>query len=99
MDRRTLRHYLAQADDQIDHATERLERQARIIEQLKSAGHDSTGAEELMAHFEWTFGGIRAERRAIIDLLHALKGHRRKGEKPVVVPAHTSTEGHDPIPF
>jgi hypothetical protein len=78
MDRRTLRHYLAQADDQIDHATERLERQARIIEQLKSAGRDATGDEELMARFERTLEGIRAERRAIIDLLAALKGHGRR---------------------
>ena len=82
MDRRTLRHYLAQADDQIDHATERLERQARIIERLKSAGRDATGDEELMARFERTLDGIRAERRTIIDLLEALKGHPRREQTP-----------------
>ncbi len=86
MDRRTLRHYLAQADDQIDHATERLERQARIIERLKSAGRDATGDEELMARFERTLEGIRSERRAIIDLLGALKGHRRSRKTPAPRP-------------
>ncbi len=79
-----LRHYLAQADDQIDHATERLERQARIIERLKTAGDDAIGAEGLMACFERTLTGIRAERRAIVDLLDALKGRPPKQQTPVL---------------
>jgi hypothetical protein len=74
MDRRTLDHYLAQTDDQIDQATERLERQSRIIERLKSGGRDTTADELLLACFERTLESIRSERRSIIHLLNALKG-------------------------
>jgi hypothetical protein len=80
MDRQTLHRYLAQTDDHIDQATERLERHSRILEQLKLAGRDTSAAEELMARFERALEGIRSDRRVILDLLEAIKGRRRREE-------------------
>ena len=80
MDRRTLHHYLAQTDDHIDQVTERLERQSRIIEQLKRTGRATAAAEELTSLFEQTLEGIRAERQRILDLLGALRVERRRVE-------------------
>jgi hypothetical protein len=81
MDRRTLYHYLAQTDDHIDQATERLERQSRIIERLKSAGCDTTADEVLLACFERTLEAIRSEHRSIAGLLNALKGRPQPIER------------------
>lgn len=70
MYRQMLRHCLAQTDDHINQAIERLEGHSRTIEQLKFAGHDTTAAEELMARFERAIEGLRS-RRTILDLLVA----------------------------
>jgi hypothetical protein len=94
MDRRTLHHYLAQTDDHIDQATERLERQSRTIERLKSAGRNTTADEILRACFERTLENMRSERRSIIDLLSALKGHPQK-EKMVQPVERLSFMGAD----
>jgi len=68
MDRQMLRHCLAQTDDQIGQAIERLEGHSRTIEQLKFAGQDTRAAEELMARFERAIEGLRS-RRTILELL------------------------------
>jgi len=86
MDRQTLHRYLAQADDHIDEATERLERQSRMIERLKHAGRDPSAAEELGACFERTLESVRSERRTIIDLLGTLKGRSQKEKAPKPAP-------------
>jgi hypothetical protein len=68
MYRQMLRDCLAQTDDHIYQATERLECHSRTIEQLKLAGHDTAAAEDLMARFERAIEGLRS-RRAILALL------------------------------
>jgi hypothetical protein len=70
MYRQMLRHYLAQTDDHIGHAVERLERHSRELQQLKRAGHDMGAAEELMARFERAIEGLRF-RRAILAFLES----------------------------
>lgn len=82
MNRQTLRHYLAQTDDQIDEATERLERHARLLEQLKLAHGDTRVAEELMARFEQALESARSDRRMILDLLDAAKNRHPRDELP-----------------
>jgi len=73
MDGVTLRYFLDQTDDYIDQATQRRERQSRIIAQMKEAGQDSAQAEELLAQFEMTLASLRAERQMIQHLLDSLK--------------------------
>jgi len=70
MKRRILRQYLGQTDDDIDRATERLERQARIATQLREAGRDTGIADELLSHFERSLRTLRDDRALI---LHALE--------------------------
>ena len=82
MDRQTLRHYLAQADDDIDQATERLERHSRMMEELSLSGRDISGARELMTLFERALEGIRSDRRVILDLLGASRDRRRGQASP-----------------
>ncbi|MBS0523326.1 MAG: hypothetical protein JSS04_06785 [Proteobacteria bacterium] len=82
MDRQTLRHYLAQTDDHIDQATERLERHSRLLEQLKRAGRDTRAAEELMARFEQALESTRSDRQVILNLLDAPKNRRPGNELP-----------------
>jgi hypothetical protein len=49
--------YLAQTDDHIDQAIERLERQSATIETLRRAGRDTRAAEDLLSQFECTLKG------------------------------------------
>ena len=69
MERRILQQYLGQSDDLIDEATERLERQRRIVVQLREGGEDTQPAEELLAQFERSFQMLRADRELILRLL------------------------------
>jgi hypothetical protein len=73
MDGRTLRHFLDQTDDDIDRATQRKERQSRIIAQINEAGQDSAEASQLLAQFEMTLGSLRAERQMLRHLIKSLK--------------------------
>jgi hypothetical protein len=75
-----LRHYLAQTDDHIDQATERLERHSRALQQLQLTGRDTRAAEELLARFGRAIEGLRSDRRAIFDLLEAPRVRRRREE-------------------
>jgi hypothetical protein len=83
MDRQTLLRYLAQTDDHIDQAIERLERQSATIERLRRAGRDTRAAEDLLSQFECTLRGARAERRTITGLLEALSGGAAESAKPL----------------
>jgi hypothetical protein len=82
MDRQTLRHYLAQADDDIDQATERLERHSRMMEELRLSGRDMSAANELMGRFERALESIRSDRQVILDLLGRPRGRRRGEASP-----------------
>ena len=65
MKRKVLRLYLGQTDDDIDRATERLERQSRIVAYLTGSGRDTRVAEELVAQFERSLQNLRADREMI----------------------------------
>ena len=69
MKRRTLRLYLGQTDDDIDRATDRLERQSRIAIRMKESGRDVRVAEELLTLFERSPQNLRTERELILRVL------------------------------
>ena len=65
MDRATLEQFLAEAEDHLDAATRRLERQARIVAQLKQRGHNTRLAEALLVQFERSYQTFLSERDVI----------------------------------
>ena len=69
MDKATLQQYLAQADDHIDGARRRIERQTRLAAQLRVDGHDTRMAEQLLQQFEDTLRTLQTDRDLIADLL------------------------------
>ena len=69
MDKTTLQQYLAQAEDHIDGARLRIERQTRLAGQLKADGHDTAMAEQLLKQFKDTLRTLQTDRDMIADLL------------------------------
>jgi len=69
MKRSLLEQYLAQTDDHIDRATERLERLSRTAIQLKEAGRDAQIADELLTQFERSLQILRTDRDLILRAL------------------------------
>jgi septal ring factor EnvC (AmiA/AmiB activator) len=74
LDKATLEEYLAQAEDQIDDARRRIERQRTVLAQVNDA--DREQAQELLERFEWAFQTALADRELILKMLASL-GHRR----------------------
>jgi len=71
MDRATLEQFLAQAEDHLDAATRRLERQARLVAQLREGGHNTRLAEALLAQFEQSYRTFLSERDLIARSMRA----------------------------
>lgn len=69
MDKKTLRQYLSQAEDHIDDARRRIERQTQLASQLKAHGHDTVMAEQLLKQFKDTLQTLQADRDLIEDML------------------------------
>jgi hypothetical protein len=59
------RKHLAQANRQIEEATQRIVRQERLIAELERRGRDTTTARQLLTLFEETLG-IMVEHRVMI---------------------------------
>jgi hypothetical protein len=78
MKRSSLEQYLAQTDDHIDRATERLERLSRTAIQLKEAGRDTQMADELLTQFERSLQVLRTDRDLILRALTQI-GENREG--------------------
>ena len=71
MDRATLEQFLAEAEDHLDAAIGRLERQARLVAQLKEGGHDTRLAEALLVQFERSYQTFLSERDLIARSMRA----------------------------
>ncbi|EKS70582.1 MULTISPECIES: hypothetical protein [Caballeronia] len=57
---------LVQADRDINEGKERIERQRKIIEQLRSGGHDTTDAVRLLSTLEDTLTAMMQHRSLIV---------------------------------
>jgi hypothetical protein len=69
MNKTTLLQYLSEAEDHIDDARRRIERQTSVVNQLKADSHEIARAERLLEQFRTTLQTIQAERDLIGDLL------------------------------
>jgi hypothetical protein len=65
MDRTTLKQFLTEADDHLDLAARRIERQSLVVRRLRDGGHDASMAEELLAQFERTRQSFLVDRELI----------------------------------
>ena len=71
MDRATLEQFLADAEDHLDAATRQLERQARLVAQLKEGGLNTRLAEALLVQFEKSYQTFLRERDLIARSMRA----------------------------
>jgi septal ring factor EnvC (AmiA/AmiB activator) len=79
LDKATLEEYLAQAEDHIDDARRRIERQRTVLAQVDNAHREQ--AQELLERFEWSLQSMLADRELILKMLASL-GHRRLPHEP-----------------
>ena len=71
MDRATFEQFLADAEDHLDAATRRLDRQARLVAQLKEGGHNTHLTEALLVQFEKSYQTFLSERDLIARSMRA----------------------------
>jgi hypothetical protein len=73
MEKAALQQYLTQAEDFIDSARLRIERQTRLLTELRADGHNTANAECLLAGFKTTLEAMEADRDLIEDLLRSAR--------------------------
>jgi hypothetical protein len=77
MDKVTLQQYLTQAEDHIDNAHRRIERQTQLVTRLGADGHDTALAERLLKQFKETLQTLRADRDLFESLLRSALKQRQ----------------------